>query len=252
MSKEKPVRIRNLEKSFGNKKVLSDICFEVGEGEVFGLIGLNGAGKTTLIKILLGLLSEDSGEARIFGSKPTDIKSRKSLCYLPEKFNPSGFLKGKEFLSLSLSYFSKKFDIDYAIEKAVELGLDPKVLENRINKYSKGMGQKLGLVSAFLTDAPLLVLDEPMSGLDPRARIQLKDALLNYKKKNKTVFFSSHILSDIDEICDRIAIIHDHKLIFAGTPKEFKNKYKSESLERSFLIAIDGKKQPNKTKKKAA
>lgn len=233
-----PLKIHNLSKDFGNQKVLEDVSLNVSAGEIFGLIGLNGAGKTTLIKIILGFLSQDKGSANIFGMDAKETKARENLSYLPEKFNPSQFLKGGEFLSLSLSYFGKKYDADLAREKAIALDLDPAVLDHRVGKYSKGMGQKLGLLSALLTDAPLLILDEPMSGLDPKARILLKDNLLAYRKTGKTIFFSSHILADIEEICDRIAILHDNKMVFVGTADEFKKNYEGKTLERSFLTAI--------------
>jgi ABC-2 type transport system ATP-binding protein len=233
-----PLKINTLSKSFGSQKVLQDVSFDVKPGEIFGLIGLNGAGKTTLIKIILGFLSQDKGDATIFGMDAKQTKARANLSYLPEKFNPSQFLKGGEFLSLSLSYFGKKYDSDLAQEKAIALDLDPAVLDHRVGKYSKGMGQKLGLLSALLTDAPLLILDEPMSGLDPKARILLKDNLLEYRKTGKTIFFSSHILADIEEICDRIAILHDNKMVFIGTADEFKRNYEGRTLERSFLTAI--------------
>ncbi len=250
-----PLEINNLNKSFGDKKVLNNISLKVKLGEIFGLVGLNGAGKTTLIKIILGFLNQDSGTADIFGMSAKQTNARKNLSYLPEKFNPSQFLKGKEFLSFSLSYFGKSFDLDLAGEKADELGLNPDVLEHRVGRYSKGMGQKLGLVSALLTEAPLLLLDEPMSGLDPSARILLKDNLLKYKKEGKTVFFSSHILADIEEICDRIGILHNNEMVFVGTAAEFKKKYPADSLERSFLRAINFKstieKKPAKKKSRA-
>jgi len=238
MNSKIPLTITGLCKSFNEKKVLEDISFSVEPGEIFGLIGLNGAGKTTLIKIILGFLTQDKGSAEIFGMDASQTKARENLSYLPEKFNPSPFLKGKEFLSLSLSYFGKKFDLDIAREKAVALDLDPEALDHRVGRYSKGMGQKLGLLSALLTDAPLLILDEPMSGLDPKARILLKDNLVDYRKTGKTIFFSSHILADIEEICDRIAILHNNKMVFIGTAEVFKEQYKSETLERSFLQAI--------------
>ena len=146
-----------------------------------------------------------------------------------------------EYLDLALSYYKKPLDKEAARKKAVELDLDPDVLDSRVGSYSKGMGQKLGLAGAFLVDSSFLILDEPMSGLDPRARIKLKDELLANKKSGKTIFFSSHILSDLDEICDRIGIIHDGKLYFIGTPKEFKDKMAEASLERAFLRVIEAK-----------
>lgn len=112
------------------------------------------------------------------------------------------------------------------------------MLERKVGSYSKGMGQKLGLIGAFMVDQPFMILDEPMSGLDPRARIRLKEVMLNAKREGKTLFFSSHILSDIDEICDRIGIIHDSKLVYLGTAAAFKPTFKEETLERAFLRAI--------------
>lgn len=233
-----PLSAENVFKNFGGKSVLNDVSLAIKPGEIFGLIGLNGAGKTTLIKIILGLLEQDKGKVALFDQNVHNPKTRRNLSFLPEKFQPSSLLKGREFLSLSLSYYGRKYDHKAAIEGAKRLDLDPGVLDHKITKYSKGMGQKLGILSAFLTEAPLLILDEPMSGLDPSARIRLKDYLMDYAKQGKTIFFSSHILSDIDEICDRIAILHDHKMVFTGTPEGFKTKYKEKILERAFLKAI--------------
>ncbi len=236
-----PIKIDGVKKSFGKKDVLGGISFEVGKGELFGLIGLNGAGKTTMIKIILGLLAQDDGRATIFGKDVHEPGTRKNLSFLPEKFHPSQYLKGTEFLSLTMSYYGKKYDHETARKVAAQLDLDPDVLTLKMTKYSKGMGQKLGLISAFLTEAPLLILDEPMSGLDPSSRIRLKDTLLNYVKSNNTIFFSSHILSDIDEICDRIAVLHDTEIVFVGTPKDFKQQYELDNLERAFLKSIEFK-----------
>jgi len=234
-----PLSINNVHKSYGNHKVLEGIDFSLNHGEIFGLIGLNGAGKTTLIKTMLDLISCENGGIEIAGVSSKDINARRNISYLPEKFQPSRYLKGFEYLDLALSYYKKALDKEYARKKAIELDLDPDVLDSRVGSYSKGMGQKLGLVGAFMVDSSLLILDEPMSGLDPRARIKLKDELLANKKSGKTIFFSSHILSDIDEICDRIGIIHDGKLYFIGTPKEFKDKMSEASLERAFLKVIE-------------
>ena len=233
-----PLHIESVSKSFKDKQVLNNISLDVKEGEIYGLIGLNGVGKTTLIKIILDLLTQDSGNVEFFGTSSKLTKSHENINYLPEKFYPSQFLKGKEFLELALSYYNKPFDIKKAEEKALVLGLDPAALQNTINKYSKGMGQKLGLLSMFLCETPLLILDEPMSGLDPSARIQLKDLLNDYKKQGNTIFFSSHILSDIEEICDNMAVIHDGKIIFSGKPQDFLSKHKGKNLERAFLEAI--------------
>lgn len=233
-----PLSIHSIHKSYGASKVLHDISFSLEPGEIFGLIGLNGAGKTTLIKILLDLASADAGDIQIFGASSKDPEARENLAYLPEKFQPSRYVKGKEYIALSMSYYGKTMQLAEAREKVAALDLDPEKLEYRVGAYSKGMGQKLGLVSTFLIDVPLLVLDEPMSGLDPSARIKLKEQLLALKREGKTIFFSSHILSDIDEICDRIGILHEGKLLFAGTPAAFKHIHSDAVLERAFLNAI--------------
>lgn len=242
MSTVSPLLVQDIHKSYGKQKVLENIGFSLNEGEIFGLIGLNGAGKTTLIKIMLDLITCENGGIEIAGISAKNINARRNLSYLPEKFQPSRYLKGIEYLELALSYYGKTLDKNAARKKAFELDLDPDVLGSRVGSYSKGMGQKLGLVGAFLVDASFLILDEPMSGLDPSARIKLKNELLTNKQAGKTIFFSSHILSDIDEICDRIGVINDGKLCFIGTPKAFKEKMQEVSLEQAFLRVIEGEK----------
>jgi len=234
-----PLRVEHIYKTYDSRPVLEEIGFSLVPGEIFGLIGLNGAGKTTLIKIMLDLIDADQGNAEIFGIDATNLKARHQLSYLPEKFQPSRYLKGLEYLDLALSYYGKKLDVPLAREYAAALDLNPSVLDVRVGSYSKGMGQKLGLLGAFLVDAPLLLLDEPMSGLDPSARIKLKDMLMNCRAQGKTIFFSSHILSDLDEICDRIGVIHEGKLFFIGTPSDFKAQYGESSLEKAFLSSIE-------------
>ncbi|MDC0857121.1 ABC transporter ATP-binding protein [Rickettsiales bacterium] len=236
----KVLEINNINKSFSGQNILKDINLSVNSGEVFGLVGVNGIGKTTLIKIILDLLSSDDGEVNIFGKSSILTESRSNVAYLPEKFTPSQFLKGEEFLRLSCQQFNQKYKKDRAIDLCNNLDLDLNSLGQKITKYSKGMGQKLGLVSMFLSDADLLILDEPMSGLDPHVRIKLKELLKTLAKDmQKTIFFSSHILSDIDEISDRIAVINTGQIIFNGKPSDFKLKYQSESLEKAFLEAIN-------------
>jgi ABC-2 type transport system ATP-binding protein len=234
-----PIKAENIFKAFGEKLVLNDVSLEVGDNEIFGFVGLNGIGKTTLIKILIDLLEHDGGGAELFGVDKTLPEARKNVAYLPEKFQPSNQLKGIEFLEFVSGFHQKKLDKKRAEEIAEILDLDPKALNLRISKYSKGMTQKLGLLGTFLSDAKLIILDEPMSGLDPRARIALKKQLLNYRKEGNSIFFSSHILSDIDEICDRIAILNDGKIVFTGKPEEFRAKHQETSLEQAFLNEIE-------------
>lgn len=233
-----PLQIANVYKQFGNRQVLEAVNLSLAPGEIFGLIGLNGAGKTTLIKIILDLIKAEEGAVHMFEYASTDIHARSRISYLPEKFQPSRYLRGLEYLELALSYYGKKLDVEEAKAMAAQLDLNPSVLDARVGSYSKGMGQKLGLLGAFLVDSSLLILDEPMSGLDPSARIKLKDRLLQTRQQGKTLFFSSHILSDIDEICDRIGVIHGGRLFFVGTPAEFKARYEEAVLEKAFLRSI--------------
>lgn len=236
-----PMAITQVQKAYAKKKVLKDISLELKPGEIFGLIGLNGVGKTTLIKIILDLLSADHGEVKLFAQSHKEARARRHLCYLPEKFQPSSYLKGSEFISLSADYYRKDYAPKEAEAYAKKLDLDPAALYQKVARYSKGMGQKLGLISAFISKAPLLILDEPMSGLDPKARVYLKRCLKDYVKQGNTVFFSSHILADMEQICDRIAVLHGGTLVFTGTPAEFKKKYKAKGadLEETFLRAIE-------------
>lgn len=235
------LEISNLSKSFGDKKILDDLSISINNGEIFGLIGLNGVGKTTLIKIILDLLDADFGEIKIMGELSSEPNTRKHLRYLPEKFQISSTLKGIEFLKIFEDFDGRvdKEKLDEEINTLADvLGLDKKSLRLRASKYSKGMMQKIGLISTFLGNSDLAILDEPMSGLDPKARIQLKNLFLDNKNKGKSIFFSSHILSDIDEICDRVGVLNQGKLIFVGTPLELKKRYEEISLEKAFIELI--------------
>ncbi len=233
-----PLEVRQVSKSYGGKNVLDSISLALEPGEIFGLIGLNGIGKTTLIKAILDLHQADGGECFLFGISSREVVSRRRLSYLPEKFQPSRYLKGREYLSLALSFYGVTYDHAKAEAEAESLDLAPMALSKRVGSYSKGMGQKLGLLGAFMSEAPLLILDEPMSGLDPRARILLKRKMLAARDGGRTLFFSSHILADIDEICGRIGVLHDRTLRFLGPPHAFREKHKNLPLEAAFLEEI--------------
>jgi len=233
-----PLQISEISKIFAERHVLDKVTFDVKPSEIFGFIGLNGQGKTTLIKIILDLLDQDHGEVEIFGVSRLLPQARKKVCYLPEKFQPSQHLKGEEFLKFVLDFYGKKPDMVRAREICENLDLRFEMLKQKVTKYSKGMVQKLGLLAVFLSDAELIILDEPMSGLDPKARIALKKELIAYKNSGKTVFFSSHILSDMDEICDSIAVLNEAKIVYAGTPQGFKIKHSQDNLDKAFLKEI--------------
>jgi len=233
--------IKNISKSFynGEKVVLDQTCIEIKSGEIFGLVGLNGIGKTTMIKMIIGLLDIDEGEILIDGINSEDFASKKKFCYLPEKFQPSQHLTGIEFLDVFCSFFDKQISIDEASKLCKKIELDTEALYMPTSQCSKGMGQKLGLISAFLSDAKLLILDEPMSGLDPVARIAVKKLMMEYvENQDKSIFFSSHILADIDEICNNMAILHNKKIIFQGTSENFKAQGCETNLEKAFLNSI--------------
>ncbi|MBY0511325.1 MAG: ABC transporter ATP-binding protein [Rhodospirillaceae bacterium] len=233
-----PLAITGVSAAYGKKQVLTDITFNVRPAEVFGLVGLNGAGKTTLIRSILNLRTS-TGDISLFGAANTSAKARQNLIYLPERFSPPVQLKGFEYLSILLEYFGQRLERESAKTTAANLDLDPHALSRSVRTYSKGMGQKLGLIGSFLVDARLMVLDEPMSGLDPRARVFLKDRLMGARTAGRSVFFSSHILSDIEEICDRIGVLHGGRIIFLGAPRDFTTQYAAPSLERAFLAALE-------------
>lgn len=233
--------IQDINVSYGKRLVLDRLNMQVAAGEMFGLMGLNGVGKTTMIKSILGLRDPDAGNILIFGADRLSMASKRQLAYLPERFDPPWFLSGLEFIKFSLSLYKTPFTEAAAREAAERLALDPAVLKNRVQTYSKGMRQKLGLLATILTGCPLLILDEPMSGLDPRARALVKDMLRDVKAQGRTVFLSSHILSDMQELCDRVIVLHDTKFRYEGTPQGLLQYGQSDNIERAFLNVIDGR-----------
>jgi len=240
MSDLPALAVDGINTSYGKHLILEDVSLTVKPGEIFGLIGLNGVGKTTLIKSILTLVKPAAGTVRIFGEDHKRPVSRAKLAYLPEKFQPPPLLTGAEFVRFSLSYYGVKFDRAAAREMANNLGLEDDALDKRIGVYSKGMSQKLGLLATFMTGLPLLMLDEPMSGLDPKARILLKRQVEAYHSRGNTVFLSSHILADLDEMCNRVGVLHNGRLAYDGTPAALKEREGSASLERAFLGVIEG------------
>ena len=185
---------------------LRDLNLTVNPGEAFGFIGPNGAGKTTTIKILMGLHTATSGTAEIFGTPVTDARARQRVGFLPERPYFYEHLTAREVLH----FYGQLFDMDAGLRRErVELLLErvklARFADVTLAKYSKGMLQRVGLCQALLHDPDLIVLDEPMSGLDPVGRALVRDLILEQRDAGKTVFFSSHILSDVEAICDRVA-----------------------------------------------
>jgi ABC-2 type transport system ATP-binding protein len=231
--------IKGIYAGYGAAPVIEDITLSVDSGQTYGLIGLNGAGKTTLLKTVLGLKDQIGGEILIAGHIAGTKEAKKEIAYLPERFDPPWFLSAYEFIDFTLSLYGRKVQRSDVDEMANHLGLNVSYLSKRAQTYSKGMRQKLGLMAAFLTDCPLLILDEPMSGLDPLARAQVKDLMTRAKNKRQTVFLSSHILSDLEELCDCTAVLHAGKIQFIGKPAALLETTGEQTLERAFLSLIN-------------
>jgi ABC-2 type transport system ATP-binding protein len=203
--------------SLKRTQVLFDVTLAVEPGEVFGLLGANGAGKTTTIKTVVGLLRPDRGSVRLFGLPIQDVRSRERLGYLPENPYFYDYLTGEEVLD----FYARLYGIPAGERRGRmqallrRVGLDGRA-DLPLRKFSKGMVQRLGLAQALLNDPQLVVLDEPMSGLDPIGRREVRDIILDLRRNGKTVVFSSHILQDAELVCDRVAILRQGHLKACG------------------------------------
>ncbi len=227
MKDELLIKTENLNKSFKidfwkeKNHVLKDVTFSVGKGEIYGFLGHNGAGKTTTIKILNNLITKDNGTVELFGKPPCDIRTKRKIGYLPE--NPSFYdhLTGEEFLifyaQLHKIDLSKKKKLVPDLLKRVNL---EKAADLKLKKYSKGMIQRIGLAQALINDPELLILDEPLSGLDPIGRYEVRDIILSERERGKTIFFSSHLLSDVELICDYVTILINGRVVSSGKIEE--------------------------------
>lgn len=226
-------------KQFGRKTALAGFTLDVQPGESFALVGMNGAGKTTLLKCLLDFCEPDSGSISVFGVAHRETRSRARLSFLPERFTPPYFLTGRDFLRYMLELQRVAYREEDAMSTLDSLDLDRTALDVPVRTYSKGMTQKLGLAACLLSRKDLFVLDEPTSGLDPKARALLKGRLRELRARGKTVFFTSHALADVEEIGDRLAVLHLGELRFVGTPTDLKTRYRTQSLEDAYLRCID-------------
>lgn len=232
---------QQLEKSYHKKPVLNRLDLSVTKGELFGLVGMNGSGKSTLIKAILDLVSIDGGTILIEGKNHREVMARKNIAYLPDRFLPPGHLRGMDFIQYMLRLHGSKAGSQQINRVLQGLELDPEVMRERVNKLSKGMTQKLGLASCLLSGKSLFILDEPMSGLDPRARVLFKQELTEIKQHGATVFFSSHMLADIEEMADTMAVLHNGQIRFCGAPEKFKQQYRSETVEQAYMQCIEEK-----------
>jgi len=243
------IRLDNIYRSFKThfwhkkKEVLKGISFEIYEGEVFGFLGPNGAGKTTTIKIITGLIRPDTGTVSIFGKPVDSLETKKRIGYLPESPYFYEHLTGYEFLKVHARLSNCSDFKERSISLLERVGLQDSV-DVPLRKYSRGMLQRIGIAQALISDPDVLILDEPLTGLDPLGRKELKELILEHKKKGKTIFFSSHILPDAEVICDRIGIIMDGKIMEIGELKKLLKKgVKTDeiSLEDWFVEQVEKK-----------
>ncbi|RLS51396.1 MAG: ABC transporter ATP-binding protein [Planctomycetota bacterium] len=213
------VEARNLAKTYrdfwgrSKKVALKPLDLEIRRGEIFGLLGPNGSGKTTTMKLLLGLIFPTSGEAFVFGKEATDVSKNERIGYLPEESYLYKFLDAEE----TLDFYGRLFDMPpderkrraVALIKRVGLERDRK---RQLREYSKGMTRRIGVAQALINDPELVILDEPTSGLDPIGTREMKDLIIELREKGKTVIMSSHLLADVEDVCDRIAVLHQGEL----------------------------------------
>ncbi len=235
------ITISHLTKIYPGKKKpsLDAISLSVKKGDIFGFLGPNGAGKTTTVKILMGLMRPTKGEVKVLDESPDAYSIKKKIGFLPENPYFYQYLSGIEFLRMCADIFSIPEKKKEARIKEVlkEVHLQEDSWKSKIRTYSKGMQQRLGIAQALINDPELVVLDEPMSGLDPLGRREMKDVILRMKREGKTVFFNSHILADVEDLCSRVAIIDFGKIILEGDVAEITKK-KSVSLEKIFIDTV--------------
>lgn len=234
------IEIKNVSKSYvKNKKSVDSLNLEIKNGEIFGFLGPNGAGKTTTIRMITGILDPDEGYILVDGHsiKEEPLEAKKNFGFVPD--NPDMFLKlkGIEYLNFLAEVY--KVPTEEKQKRIEELTKKFEIYENLnsyIESYSHGMRQKIVICGALLSNPKNWILDEPMTGLDPKASFDLKEMMREHTKKGNTVFFSTHVLDVAEKLCDRVGIINKGKLVFVGTLQEMKEKFKEQgSLEELFL-----------------
>ncbi len=232
------IRFSGLKKSYAGVAVLRGLDMAVPAGRTFGLVGMNGTGKTTLIKCLLDFCEFDAGDVSIFGMSSRETRSRARLAFLPERFIPPYYLTGGDFLRYMATLYGVPYAATDAQKVLAALDLDLTALNKPVRAFSKGMTQKLGLAACLLSSRELLVLDEPTSGLDPKARALLKQQLQGARAAGRSIFFTSHALADVDELCDEMAVLHNGELRFSGTPAALRERFAASTLEQAYLACI--------------
>ncbi|MEO0123852.1 MAG: ABC transporter ATP-binding protein [candidate division WOR-3 bacterium] len=233
--------VRDLYKNFGKIKAVDGISFDVAEGEIFGLIGPNGAGKTTTLRMIATLLQPTDGIIEIFGFNvlKEGTKIREMISYLPEEAGAYKNLKGIDYLKFMAGFYAKDNQEKQSIvERAVEIAKLGDRLNDLIRNYSKGMVRKLLLARALMHNPKLVILDEPTSGLDVINSLEVRNLIIDYARTGTTVIVSSHNMLEVEFLSNRVAFIHQGKIVEFGTPSELRNKYRAENLEQVFVKSI--------------
>ena len=234
------IEIKNVSKSYiKGKKSVDNLNLDIKDGEIFGFLGPNGAGKTTTIRMITGILDIDEGDILIDGMsiKTSPLEAKKKFGFVPDSPDMFLKLKGIEYLNFMADIYEiskeKRLKKIEEITKKFEIYDE---LNNQIQSYSHGMRQKIVICGAILSEPKNWILDEPMTGLDPKSSFDLKEMMKSHAKSGKTVFFSTHVLEVAEKLCDRVGIINNGKLVFVGTFEQLKERFKEEgTLEELFL-----------------
>lgn len=234
--------------SIGGLEILKSLDLDLAEHRFYAIAGVNGAGKSTLIRLILDLIRPAAGgDIRIFGKDNRDRACRAQLAYLPEKFDVKKNISGRQYLQFIAGVYHH-CERDGEFERLAErFDFPPDRLDDRVGGYSKGMVQKLGLVSCFMLNSPLIILDEPLSGLDPRARFHFKQVMRAQREQGRTVLYSTHMLADAEDLCDQFGILHAGEMKYQGTPADCMQTYGETSLEAAYMRCISD--TPNSTAK---
>ena len=234
------IEIKNVSKSYvKGKKSVDSLNIDIKNGEIFGFLGPNGAGKTTTIRMITGILDIDEGDILIDGEsiKTNSLQAKKNFGFVPDSPDMFLKLKGIEYLNFMADIY--EVSKEKRVEKIEELTKKFEIydeLNSQIQSYSHGMRQKIVICAALLSEPKNWILDEPMTGLDPKSSFDLKEMMREHAKSGKTVFFSTHVLEVAEKLCDRVGIINKGKLVFVGTFEDMKEKFKEEgTLEELFL-----------------
>ena len=235
------IEINDLVVQYGDRRVVEGLTLQVPRGEIFGFLGPNGAGKSTTIKSLLGLIFPQSGTLRLNGLSPSDPRSRARVGFMPEDATYYRFLTAEEILRFyGRLFLISSIELNKRIDRLLNLVGLADAARRQLRTFSKGMVQKVSLAQSLINDPETLILDEPTTGLDPLAKMQLRDILSDLKKQGKTIFFSSHELSEAELLCDSILILKSGRALRGGSLKEVLAGQSGHSLEKFFLNTIQG------------